>query len=105
RNIERDTDGATGGRKDRGVHPNDFTLEVEGRPAGVAAVDRRVDLQKVVIRSGADITAPRRDDACRHRTAKAEGIAHRDDPVADPGRLRGKLYVWEIVTAFDLQKR
>src|SRR5690606_41876642 len=41
RDGEGDADIAAGGREDRGVHADHFALEVEGRAAGVAGVDRR----------------------------------------------------------------
>ena len=83
RNREGDADVAARGREDRRVDADHLAVEVEGRAAGVAAVDRRVDLHEVVIGAGADVAAEGRDDAGRDRAAEAEGIADRDDPVAD----------------------
>ena len=83
RNGEGDADIAARRREDRGVDADHFAVEVEGRAAGIAAVHRRVDLEEVVIGTGADVAAARRDDAGRHRAAEAERIADRDDPVAD----------------------
>ena len=51
--------------------------------AGVAGVDGGVDLQKIVERPGADIAAPRGDDAGGHGGADAERVADGQDPVAD----------------------
>ena len=67
RDAEADADRAAGRRVDRGVHRDHIAVDVEGRPAGVALVDRRVDLDEVVIRAGADVAAARRDDARRRR--------------------------------------
>ena len=86
RNGEADADAAAGRREDRGVDADDLALRVEGRAARIAAVDRRVDLQEVVIGTGADVAAARRDDAGGHRAAEAEGIADRDHPIADARR-------------------
>ena len=83
RNGEGDADIAARRREDRRVDADHFAVEVEGRAARIAAVHRRVDLQEVVIRAGADIAAARRDDAGGHGAAEAERIADRHDPVAD----------------------
>ena len=45
------------GEKIAVLTPIDFALEVEGRATGVAAVHRRVDLQEVVVRAGADLAS------------------------------------------------
>ena len=63
--------------------PDDLALEVEGRAARVAAVDRRVDLQEVVIGAAADLAAGGRDDAGGDGAAEAERVADRDHGVAD----------------------
>ena len=82
---------AAGRREDRGVDADHVAVDVEGRAAGIAAVDRRVDLDEVVIGAGADVAAARRDDAGRHGAAEAERIADREHPVADARRLLGEL--------------
>src|SRR3546814_6045377 len=79
------SDAAAVGRVDRGVHADHLAIQVEQRATRVAAVDRGVDLQEVVIGTGLDVAAARRDDAGGHRAAEAEGIAHGEHPVADPG--------------------
>ena len=75
-------------REDRGVDADHVAFDVEGRAAGIALVDRRVDLDEVVIGAGADVAAARRDDAGRDGAAEAERIADRQHPVADARRLR-----------------
>ena len=95
-NGEGDADRAAGRREDRGVDADHIAVDVEGRAAGIALVDRRVDLDEVVIRAGADVAAARRDDAGRHGAAEAERIADRDHPVADARRVVGKLHVREV---------
>ena len=86
RHREADPDRAAGRRHDRGVHRDHLALHVEGRAAGVARVDRRVDLQEVVERPGADVAPARRDDPGGHRRADPERVARRQDPVADLDR-------------------
>lgn len=44
--VEPDADIAAGRRIDRGVHADDLTFHIKGWTAGVAPVDRRVDLQE-----------------------------------------------------------
>ena len=75
------------GEKMAVLTPTTSPLVVEGRAARIAAIDRRVDLQEIVIGAGADVAAARRDDAGRDRAAEAEGIADGDHPVADARRL------------------
>src|SRR5690606_36046261 len=83
RNSEGDSDIAARWREDRRVDADHLTVEVEGRTARIAAVDRRVDLEEVVIGAGADVAAAGRDDAGSHRAAETERIADRNDPVSD----------------------
>ena len=71
------------GEKIAELTPDDLALEVEGRAARVAAVDRRVDLQEVVVGAAADLAAGGRDDAGGDRAAEAERVADRDHGVAD----------------------
>ena len=61
RDREADADVAAARREDRGVDPDHLAAQIEGRAAGVAAIDRRVDLQEVVVRPGVDVArrAPR----------------------------------------------
>ena len=76
------------GEKIAVLTPTTSPCGVEGRAARIAAVDRRVDLQEVVVRSGADVAAARRDDAGGDGAAEAERIADGDHPVADARRRR-----------------
>ena len=52
--------------------------------AGVAAVDRGVDLEEVVVGAGADVAPAARDDARGDGAPEPEGVSDRDHPVADP---------------------
>src|SRR6185312_12555879 len=104
RNVEGDADITARRREDGGVDADDFAAEIKGRAARIAAVDRGVDLDEIVIGAGADIAAPRRDDAGRDRPAQSERITHGHDPVAD-ARLGivAEGNVSELLVAIDLQ--
>src|SRR5438034_948784 len=54
---------------------------------GIGLVDRAVDLDKIVIGTGADLALARPDDARCPRAAEAEWIADREHPVADAQRV------------------
>src|SRR5205085_9459099 len=58
RDAEADADRAAGRRIDRGVDRNHLAVGVERRAAGIALVDRRVDLDEVVVGTGADVAPP-----------------------------------------------
>src|SRR5262249_45469165 len=75
RDGEGDADRAARRREDRSVDADHRAVDVERRAAGIAAVHRRVDLDEVVIGTGADVAAARRDDAGGHGAAEAERIA------------------------------
>ena len=79
-----DADRAAGRRDDQRVDADHFAVEIEQRPAGIAAVDGGVGLDVVVIGTRADIAVARRDDAGGDRAAEAERIADRDHPFAEP---------------------
>jgi hypothetical protein len=66
-------------------------LRVDQRPAGVAAVDRRVGLDHVVDRvvvGRAHLALERADDARGDRPLEPERVSDRDDGVADPDDVR-----------------
>ncbi len=73
------------GEIDRGVDADHLAGEVEHRAAGIAAVDRCVGLQEIVIGSGMDIARRGRDDPGSDRAAEAKRVADRQHPIADPG--------------------
>ena len=104
-NVEADADRAARRREDRGVHADHIAVHVERRTAGIALVDRRVDLDVVVIGPGADIAAARRNDSGRHGAAETERIADGNHPIADARRLIGELHVGEVLLAVDLDQR
>src|SRR5450631_3428349 len=104
-NRERNADTSTRRGVDRRVYADDFALHIEGRTARIALVDRRVDLNEVIVRAVADVATAGRDDAGSDGSAEAEGIADRENPVADP-RLAGcEFCKRKVRPAFDLDQR
>ena len=81
------------GEKIAVLTPMHVAVDVERRTAGIALVDRCVDLDEVVVGAGSDIATARRNDAGRHGAAEAERIADRQDPVADARSLVRELDV------------
>src|SRR5205814_8254460 len=103
RHREADPDRAARGRVDRGVDADHLARQVEGRPARIAAVDRRVELDEIVVRALVDVAAQRRDDPRRDRAAEAERAADRHDPLPglalvllDPGAARQLLFPRDV---------
>src|SRR5205814_9330657 len=84
RDREADADRAARGRIDRRVDADDLAIHVEHRPARIAAIDRRVGLQEIVIGAGLDVALPRRQDAGRYAAAEPERVADRQYPITDP---------------------
>src|ERR1700753_3353563 len=74
RNVEADADRTARRRVDRGVDADHVAVHVERRTTGITLVDRRVDLDVIVIGARANVTAARRHDAGGDRAAEAEGI-------------------------------
>jgi hypothetical protein len=83
-----DADRTAGGRNDRGVDTDHLAVEVEQRPARVAAIDGGVGLNVVVVGAGIDVAVARRDDPGGDRAAEAERVANGDDPLAQPQFFR-----------------
>ena len=73
-------------------------------PARVAAVDRGVDLQEVVVGASADIAAAGRNDAGRDRAAEAERVADRDHPIADARHRSPPLHIGIVRAVLELQQ-
>src|SRR5438067_9131055 len=106
RHRKADADAAAIRRVDRGVDADDLALQVESRAAGIAAVDRRVDLQEIVKLAGMDVPPARRDDAGRYRATEPERIADRDDPIANLRRVAvAKTDIRQRLVGLDLQDR
>src|SRR6185312_15981051 len=53
---ETDADRGAGRRHDDRTDPDHLTIHIEHWPAGIARIDRRVELKKIVERSRAEIT-------------------------------------------------
>src|SRR4029077_16410160 len=104
RDRKGDTDRAARRREDGGIDTDHVAIGIECRPAGIPFVDRRIDLDEVVIRTGADIATARRHDAGCDGTAKTKRIANRKHPVANAWGLVRELYVREW-TIFALDQR
>src|SRR5262249_57475531 len=79
-----DADRTAGGRDDRGIHSDHLALEIEQRPARIAAVDRGVGLNVVVVRSRIDIAIARGHDPGGDSTAQAERDTDRNPPFDAP---------------------
>ena len=104
RDRKADADAAAGGRENRRVDADNAALEIKGRAARIAAIDRRVDLDKVKILIFTILTADRGNDAAGDRAAKAERVAHRQHPVADPQvNVVGELDIGLIAGRVHLQ--
>ena len=73
-------------------------------PAGVALIDRGIDLNIVVIRPRTDITSARRDDAGGDGATETKRIADRDDPIADAWVILGELHIWKAFVGIDLDQ-
>ena len=104
RDREGNADTAAARREDRSVHADDLAVQIEGRAAGVAAINRRIDLQ-IVVGTRSDIAIMRRYDAGGHRAAEAERIADREHPIADARILVRELDMGERFRALDLKQR
>src|SRR6202040_175562 len=103
---ETDTDRPAGGRDDRRVDADDFALEVEQRPARVAAVDRGVGLNAVVVGPGIELAVAPGHDAGGDAAAEAERIADRDHPFAQPYLLGvAELHRLERLVGLPAQQR
>src|SRR6185437_7088731 len=83
RDREADTYRPARWREDGGIHADDIAVHVEQRATGIAAIDRRVGLDEIVVGTGVDVAIARRHDARRHGRAEAERIADGDHPIAD----------------------
>ena len=106
RDREADADVAAARREDRRVDADHLAVEIEARAAGIAAIDRRVDLQEIVVGSGPDVARAGRDDARGDRAAEPERIADGDDPVADPDRVAvGEGHRGKGLVDLDLEQR
>ena len=99
-----DPDRATIGRQNGSVHTDHIPLHVEERTAGVAAVDRCIGLDVVII-AALQRPAPCRHDTGGDREALTERVAHGHDPIANArGIAVAKGQIFERLFAFDFQQ-
>src|SRR5262249_33271072 len=84
---------------------DDAAVHVEGRSARITFVDRRIDLDVVVVRASADIAAARRHDAGGDGAAKTERISDGDNPVAATRVAVGELHEGKALVGFNLDER
>ena len=104
-NGEPDPDRAARRRVNCGINADHLPVKIEGRSAGVAAVDRSVDLQEIVVKALVDVTPECGDDPGGHRTAEPERIAHRDYPIPDLGVIAvSPCHVGKLLVGIDLEK-
>src|SRR5262249_57447527 len=87
-----------------GIDTDDVAVDVEGRAAGIAFIDRRIDLNEVVVRTRPNVATTGRDDTGSHRAAEAKRIADREHPVADARGLVREADVGEVAAALDLDQ-
>src|SRR3984893_13173236 len=88
-----------------GINADHLPVKIEGRSAGVAAVDRSVDLQEIVVKALVDVTPECGDDPGGHRAAEPERIAHRDYPIPDLGVIAVfPCHVGKLLVGIDLEK-
>ena len=81
---EADTDTAAIWRKDRRIHADDLTNVIEQGSAGIAAIDRGIDLDVIHIGPVVDVATPCRNDARGSSASKTKRISDGDDPVSYP---------------------
>ena len=72
--------------------------------AGIAFVDRRIDLNVVVVRARADVAPLRRYDAGGYRAAKTKRVADGHDPIADARRPVFEIHVSEAGFSVDFDE-
>ena len=78
---------AAGLGKNEVVDADDLPADVDERTARVSGVDGRIGLEKIVGHLAGEQTLARTDDALRDRFLQTEGIAHREDELADAHRV------------------
>ena len=83
RNSKSNTDIATGRGENRCINTDNLTIKIKGRPAGVTTVNGRINLDKVIIDAGTNITSTCRDNTGCHCSAKSERITDSHNPIAN----------------------
>src|ERR1700730_3397610 len=92
-------------KADCGIDADHVGTQIEGRPARIATVDWRVDLDEIVVRPFIDVAPERRNDAGGHGAAETERVAHRHHPIPDLGLLAvAPAHKWKLVPHIDLEE-
>src|SRR6266700_6574406 len=103
-NGEADADRTACRRKYRTIDANYLAADVEGRSTGIALIDRRIDLNEIIVGTE-DVTRAGRDNPGRHCSTESEWITDGKNPLADPRRVVGHPRNLEIISALDLEQR
>src|SRR3984893_8623281 len=103
-NGKTNADTSAPGRENRRIDADHLTLGIESGTARIAPVDRRIDLQEVIVGPGANVAPARRNDTGRNRSPQSEGIADRDHPVAHPWRGGGEVHRLVGTALLDFQE-
>src|SRR5210317_1686930 len=89
RNRKANTDIAAAGGENGRVDADQFAAQIHKWTPGVPRVDRGVRLDEVLVALDTQAAAPQRtDDPRGHRLIQAEGVADRDDEIADTQAIR-----------------
>src|SRR6516162_4495162 len=80
------------------------TVDIEGRTAGVAELDRCIDLDEVLVSAGADVAVAGRNNSGSDRSPETERIAEREHPVTHARNAAGQVDKGEIGTLVDLDE-
>src|SRR5947209_10668274 len=96
-NREAEADRAAGRRfgENLVIDTDHLALHVEQRSAGIAVIDRGVDLNELVVRRAIEVAVQGADDARRDGALAAERVADRQNAVSDT----------DLVTVADLDRR
>ena len=81
-------------------------MNVKRRAAGIATIDRGVDLKEIIIRTSTNFATTSRDDAAGDCATKTEGIAHGKHPVADTQLVAvTESHIRHGLVSFDFNER
>lgn len=98
---EPDAYGSATRRVDGRRHTDDVATKVKGRSTRIAPVNRRIDLNKVVVGTSVDVPPKRGNDSRSHRVLELERISNGQNPIADMWQTFGELYEVRSCTHFD----
>src|SRR6202043_1288303 len=101
---EGDADRTARGRVDRSIDADHIAIHVECGTAGISLIDRRIDLNVVIVRTRSDVASLCRYDTGGYRAAKTKGIADCHDPIADSRRVISEMNVGEFGLSVDFDE-